>query len=175
MLIGSFPIGKFSDPARKHEIKASEFLFFFGGEKNLLWRLMGDTFGVELRTKKDIVKLLTREHIGVGDVIRSCVRREGRASDKDLLDIEWNTDLLAEIRTHNIEKLYFTSKGVERWFYRLFPGSRDIEAVTLISPSAQSARSLGRQEEFRIWRKENPELPVYQFILKSYQEAFLGR
>ncbi len=59
LLIGSFPIGKFSDPSRKHEIKENEIEFFFGGEKNLLWRLIGDTFGVKLKSKKDIVKLLT--------------------------------------------------------------------------------------------------------------------
>ncbi len=173
MLIGSFPIGKFSDPSRKHEIKENEIRFFFGGEKNLLWKLIGDTFGVKLKTKKDIVRLLTEKHIGVGDVIRSCVRREGRASDKDLLDIEWNTELLNIIRKNKIRKLYFTSRGVEKWFYRLFPDARDIEAITLISPSAQSARGLGGSVSFKIWRKKNPLTPTYEFILKSYQKAFL--
>jgi G:T/U-mismatch repair DNA glycosylase len=174
MFIGSFPIGKFSHPGRAHEIKTNEILFFFGGEKNLLWRLVGDSFGVKLRTKEDIVSLLTEKHLGVGDVIRSCVRREGRASDKDLLEIEWNTDLLAEIRKHKIKRLYFTSKGVEKWFYRLFPEARDITAVTLISPSAQSARSLGGRDDFKAWRKKNPESPTYDFILKSYQKALFG-
>lgn len=173
LIIGSFPIGKFSDPRRKHEIKENEFEFFFGGEKNLLWRLIVDTFGVKLNSREEIVKLLTKEHIGVGDVIHSCVRREGRASDKDLLDIEWNTGLIDIIRKQKIEKLYFTSKGVERWFYRLFPEAREIKAVTLISPSAQSARGLGGTESFKKWRKNNPLTPTYQFILKSYQRAFL--
>lgn len=157
---------------RKHEIKENDIDFFFGGEKNLLWRLIGDTFGVRLKTKKDIVRLLTEKHIGVGDVIQSCVRLEGRASDKDLLEIEWNTDLLKVIRNKRIQKLYFTSSGVEKWFYRLFPDARDIEAITLISPSAQSARALGGSEKFKIWRKRNPLSPTYEFILKSYQKAF---
>lgn len=174
LLIGSFPIGKFSNPARKNEIKKNEIEFFFGGEKNLLWRLIGDTFGVQLKTKKDIVKLLTEKHIGVGDVIHSCVRNNGRASDKDLLDIEWNTELLEVIRKNKIQKLYFTSRAVEKWFYRLFPDARDIPAVTLISPSAQSARGLGGSEGFQLWRKEYPMSPTYEFILKSYQRAFLG-
>ncbi len=175
LLIGSFPIGKFSDPSRKNEIKENEIDFFFGGEKNLLWRLIGDTFGVKLKSKKDIVKLLTEKRIGVGDVISSCVRHEGRASDKDLLEIEWNTDLLKLIRKNKIQRLYFTSTGVEKWFYRLFPDARDIESFTLISPSAQSARALGGSEIFKEWRKKNPLTPTYQYILKTYQKAFLGR
>lgn len=174
MIIGSFPIGKFSDPSRRHEIRPHEFDFFFGGERNLLWKLLGDTFGAELRTKDAIVKLLTEKKIGVGDVVRSCVRNEGRASDKDLLEIEWNTDLIRDIRKKNIELLYFTSKTVERWFYRLFPEARDIQAITLISPSAQSVRALGSRSDFRDWRRKHPHTPAYAFILKTYKKAFLG-
>lgn len=175
MIIGSFPIGKFSDPERRHEILPHEILFFFGGEKNLLWRLLGDTFGVELRTKAQIVRFLREKKIGVGDVIKSCVRREGRASDSDLLEIEWNTGLMNDIKRHKIEKLYFTSVGVERWFYRLFPEARGIEAITLISPSAQSARALGSRPDFKVWRKRNPHLPAYEFILRHYKKIFLTK
>jgi G:T/U-mismatch repair DNA glycosylase len=174
MLIGSFPIGKFSDPRRKHEIKSHEIGFFFGGEKNLLWKLLGDTFGVSLKNKNDIVAFLKKQKLGVGDVIRSCVRRNGKASDKDLLEIEWNIELLDELHEKKIRRLYFTSKGVERWFYRLFPEARDeFEAIVLISPSAQSARGLGGSAEFKKWRKKNPNESAYQFILKSYKDAFL--
>lgn len=173
MIVGSFPIGKFSDPSRRHEILPHEILFFFGGERNLLWRLLGDTFGVELKTKSQIQKLLREKRIGIGDVIRSCVRREGRASDKDLLEIEWNTDLLGDIKRHKIRKLYFTSVGVERWFHQIFPEAKGLETVTLISPSAQSARALGARADFKAWRRKNPERPAYDFILKSYRKVFL--
>lgn len=174
MIIGSFPIGKFSDPSRRHEIKEHEFEFFFGGERNLLWRLLGDTFGVKLAKKEDIIRLLTREKIGIGDVIHSCVRKDGRASDKDLLEIEWNTGLLDIIRNKKIEKVYFTSKTVERWFYRLFPEATDLRARTLISPSAQSVRALASRQDFRSWRKNNPQAKAYDFILKDYKKAFLA-
>jgi G:T/U-mismatch repair DNA glycosylase len=175
MLIGSFPIGKFSDPKRRHEIKEQEIEFFFGGEKNLLWRLLGDTFETELKTKEQIVTFLRKQKMGIGDVIRSCVRHEGRASDKDLLDIEWNMDLLKEIQNKKIRRLFFTSKGVEGWFYKLFPEARaKFESVILISPSAQSARGLGGSKEFKRWRMKNPKTSAYEFILKSYKDALLG-
>lgn len=171
MIIGSFPIGKFSNPKRRHEIKENEFDFFFGGATNLLWRLLGDTFGVKLNSKIEIVKFLNTQKIGIGDVINSCVRRDGKGSDRDLLDIEWNAGLLENIRQHKIQKLYFTSRGVEKWFFRLFPDA-EVETVTLLSPSAQSARSLWSNPSFQIWRKINPDASTYQFILKSYQSAF---
>lgn len=173
MIIGSFPIGKFSDPSRRHEIKEHEIDFFFGGEKNLLWKLLADTFHVKLTDKRAIESFLRKEKIGVGDVIRSCVRNEGRASDKDLLDIEWNSDLIHDLRKNRIERLYFTSKTVERWFFRLFPDAGDIETFTLISPSAQSARALGGDAEFKSWRRKNPQARAYDYILKSYKKAFL--
>ncbi len=171
MIIGSFPIGKFTHPGRRDEIKEHEINFFFGGEKNLLWRLIGDTFGRKLRSKKDIVDLLTEQHIGIGDVIKSCVRNNGGGSDKDLLEIEWNTELLSVIEKHKIKRVFFTGTGVEKWFRKLYPEA-GLEMITLVSPSAQSARALGRRPEFRAWRKKNPALPVYEFILISYKNAF---
>ena len=171
MIIGSFPIGKFSHPGRKNEIKPHEIDFFFGGEKNLLWRLMGDTFEKKLKTKDAIVELLREKKLGIGDVIRSCKRHNGGGSDKDLLEIEWNTDLLSEIHKHKIKRVYFTGKGVEKWFRKLFPESA-LEMVNLISPSAQSARALGRNPDFIAWRRKNPTLPVYDFVLISYKKVF---
>jgi len=171
MIIGSFPIGKFSNPKRRHEIKETELDFFFGGATNLLWRLLGDTFNVELKTKTDIKRFLQAKKLGIGDVISSCVRREGKGSDKDLLEIEWNTRLMEDIKRHKIERLFFTSRGVEKWFFHLFPDV-EIETITLISPSAQSARSLWSNPSFEQWKKNNPDTPTYEFILKTYQKAF---
>lgn len=171
MIIGSFPIGKFSHPERRNEIKSNEIDFFFGGETNLLWRLIGDTFGRKLNSKKDIVQFLKVEKIGMGDVILSCVRHNGGGSDKDLQKIEWNTDLLTLIKKNKIKRLYFTGKGVEKWFHKLFPDA-NLEMITLISPSAQSARALGGSPHFRAWRKLNPQASFYQFILRSYKKAF---
>lgn len=172
MIIGSFPIGKFSDPKRRHEIKPHEFEFFFGGEKNLLWRLLGDVFGVTFRNSKDIKKLLSAKGIGIGDVIKSCRRKEGGGSDSDLYDISWNKDLLKKIRAHKIQKVFFTSKKVEIWFNRLFPETADLEKITLISPSAQSVRSIPRRADYQAWLKAHPQERIYQFILAFYREKF---
>jgi len=172
MIIGSFPIGKFTDPRRRHEIKQNEFDFFFGGEKNLLWKLLAEVFKTRLHSRSDIVKLLTRKGIAIGDVIRSCKRKNKGASDVDLYDIEWNQDLLNVLREHNIQKVFFTSKKVEVWFNKLFPDSKDLDKITLISPSAQSIRALPQRQDFKLWLKGHPQENKFVFILEDYKKKF---
>lgn len=172
MIIGSFPIGKFSNPKRFHEIKEHEFKFFFGGEKNLLWKLLGEVFHMPVTSETEIKKLLQRNGLGVGDVIRSCKRKNGGASDSDLYDIEWNTDLIQVIRKKRIERLYFTSRKVESWFNKLFKNTDDLVKISLISPSGQSIRSLPRRSDFQAWLKSHPDAPKVDFILHDYRLKF---
>jgi hypoxanthine-DNA glycosylase len=172
MIIGSFPIGKFTNPDRRHEIKEHEIDFFFGGERNLLWKLLSEVFNVPLTNKDQIIKMLETEGLGVGDVIESCCRKNGGASDADLIDIHWNHDLLHIIRKNKIKKIFFTSRKVEHWFNKMFPKTLDLEKITLISPSAQSIRSLTRRDDFKAWSLENPDEKKIKFFLESYRRNF---
>lgn len=172
MIVGSFPIGKFTDPKRKVEIKSHEFDFFFGGEKNLLWKLLGAVFNHPVKSKEDIKNMLTKKKLAVGDLIVSCRRKNGGASDSDLYDIIWNVELLNVIRKNKIQKIYFTSKKVESWFAKLFPESDELRKITLISPSAQSVRSLVKNADFKRWIELNSELPKFEFILEDYRHKF---
>lgn len=171
MIIGSFPIGKFSDPKRRKDILPHELDFFFGGERNLLWKLVGEAFGRELRAREDVISLLEEQGLAVGDVIASCRRKGGRASDSDLYDIVWNRELLSVIQRNRIKTLYFTSKGVMQWFHRLFPES-DHKEVLLISPSAQSARSVVKRSDYLAWKKRHPEGRPRDFISVFYRRIF---
>lgn len=172
MIIGSFPIGKFSNPKRRHEIKEHELDFFFGGEKNLLWKLLGQVFSMPVRTPDQVRSLLRSQKLGIGDVIRSCKRKGGGGSDSDLYDIEWNMDLIDVIRKKKIQKLYFTSKKVESWFNKIFKDTDDLSKICLISPSGQSVRSLSRREDFQRWRAEHPKDSSLDFILLDYRLKF---
>ena len=172
MIIGSFPIGKFSNPKRKSEIKEHEFNFFFGGEKNLLWKLLGHAFNMPVSTVDDLKRLLNKNQLAIGDVIKSCKRLEGGGSDSDLYDIKWNTKLLEVIRANNIKTLYFTSKKVEQWFHSLFKDTDDLEKISLISPSGQSVRSITKRADFILWRKSHPEARTVDFIFEFYRMKF---
>lgn len=175
MIVGSFPIGKFSNPKRRKEIKSHEYDFFFGGEKNLLWKLLAYAWDYKIHSKEDIIEMLTKKQLAIGDVIKSCHRKNGGASDADLFDIEWNHDLMDIIQDHGIKKIYFTSKKVEYWFHRLFPEAEGLEEITLISPSGQSIRSLGKRFDFRQWLNKNPGVPKVQFIYEFYRKKFRSR
>ena len=172
MIIGSFPIGKFTDPKRSHEIKPHEFKFFFGGEKNLLWKLISHARNREIQETNDIVALLNELKLGVGDLIVSCRRKNGGASDSDLYDIEFNHNLINVIRKNKIQELYFTSKKVEAWFNKLFPDTGDLKKILLISPSAQTLRALGRNGRYLDWKKEHPDKKAIEFLYDDYKRIF---
>lgn len=172
MIIGSFPIGKFTDPKRRGEIKDSEIDFFFGGERNLLWKILSEVFGRSLKTKKEIQDFLIQEKLGIGDVIKSCVRREGSASDSDLKEIEWNHALIDQIIQKEIKKVYFTSRQVEKWFKQLSPPLKGIGFVTLLSPSGQTARSIVRRDDYQEWLKMNPQKATFEYLVQRYKESF---
>ena len=175
MIIGTFPIGKFTHPDRRPEIKPHEMDFFFGGEKNLLWKLLGDVFNRPVHNKCQAIELLEQEGIAMGDLIRACRRKGGGGSDSALYDIDWNVDLIQSIRSHQIPKIYFTSKKVESWFLKLFPDTDDLEKITLISPSAQSQRALYHDDEYLKWKLSHSDEKSYEYILKNYRAKFLYR
>lgn len=172
MIIGSFPISKFTNPKKHSLIGTHEMDFFFGGEKNLLWKLLGKCFERDLRSKKEVVSFLMEKRIAMGDVINSCHRKDGSSSDNDLRKIVWNHGLLKQIENHRIKKLFFTSRQVELWFNKLFPDTQNLEKVTLISPSGQSIRALSRHPNYRSWEKTHRGDPKFNFILEDYRSKF---
>lgn len=174
LIVGSFPIGKFSDPRRRHEIKKHEFDFYFGGERNLLWKLLSETFNQDLSSANKIKKFLKDQNLGIADVIVSCRRKNGGASDSDLYDIEWNFDLINKINKHGIKTIFFTSKKVENRFNRIFPETDHLKKISLISPSAQIVRSLGRIDGFYDFMEQNPDARAFDFILQDYKKKFIS-
>lgn len=170
MIIGSFPIGKFTRPERRNEIKKHELDFFFGGEKNFLRKLLGQVFKRPLSTRAEVIAWLEEYGIGIGDVIQSCIRKEGGASDSELTGIKWNQDLLHVIDRHHISLLIFTSRKVEQWFDRLFPEARKLSRISLISPSGQSLRGLSRHPDYLSWKLKYPQRSWWDFILSDYRK-----
>jgi G:T/U-mismatch repair DNA glycosylase len=170
LLIGSFPISKFTNPAKRSEIKSHEIDFYFGGEKNFLWKILSHLFQTDLKSKKNIINFLTKEQIGIVDLINSCRRIQGHSSDSSLYDIEWNHQIDLLLKKYPIEYLIFTSKGVEQWFRRLYPQIK-MPSLTLISPSAQSYRSLSPFLAYKKWKKTYPTRKPIEFIELYYRKT----
>ncbi len=173
LIVGTFPIPKFTDPSRRREFDPEREKWFpYGGKANNLWRLIGDCFGTKLETVGDITALLDRERIGVIDVISSCVRNEGGATDSNLRDVQFNARMAGVLKIPTLRRLLFTSRRAHSWFRRNWRAPEGVSEIVLPSPSANAYRSLGRLAEFREWKRKHPSEPAYAFLLEKYKEAF---
>lgn len=170
VIIGSFPIGKFTNPQRKKEINLEkEFDFYYGGSKNPFWPLLSHAFNVPLNTKKEIEDFLNDQHIGLSDVIYSCRRVNGSALDRDLKEIEWNKSLYQKVKDL---KVIFTSKNVTNWFDKHIGPIQKLNYKTLVSPSPAALIYLSTTQECINWLSENQEKRVSDYRLYLYKEAF---
>jgi hypothetical protein len=59
-IIGSFPIEKFTRLDMNKEIKPNEINFFYGGEKNRLWKILSQVFKTTLSSKDLISRGIKR-------------------------------------------------------------------------------------------------------------------
>lgn len=180
LIIGTFPIGKFTNPIRKTKIKDHEMDFYYGGEGNYLWRLLSMSFNRLLESKEDIVQFLEEQSISMADVISSCRRINGGASDADLYDIEWNIELKTFIEENRFELIYFTSRNAARWFEQHIEENEDkikkIEKIILLSPSANAVRSFPRREDYKEWEKTyHGEKKTLRFREEFYKRIFKDR
>lgn len=99
---------------------------------------------IELKEKKSKVKLFSDLTIGISDIIYQCERRDGSSLDTNLINIVYNHSISDILEEQNIEKIFFTSRFVEKNFRKVFKylveRYPEIELITLPSPSPRYAR-----------------------------------
>ncbi|MFI5391443.1 MAG: hypothetical protein ACHQYQ_08785, partial [Bacteriovoracales bacterium] len=129
IIVGSFPIAKFTQGKK---LKEGEVDFFYGGERNQLWKLLSICFKRDLKTKKQIIDFLEEKGIALGDVIASCQRKKNGSLDSDLLNCTYFTELGDIIKKNSIKKIYFTSLKVQSIFQKKIGSLRCVEEVLLL-------------------------------------------
>jgi G:T/U-mismatch repair DNA glycosylase len=159
LIIGSFPIGEsvHHDPPHGNRF---DFSFFYCSNVNGFYKILKPITGYDFlphgNAQNPVQKVICitdfflQREIGITDILYEVIR-EGGADDKGLTPVEFNNvcKLLKEYK--NIKCVYFTSKGVRRWFLeqlrkcskqgqirghsyqRTF--GRDIQLYDLFSPS----------------------------------------
>lgn len=172
LIVGNFPIGKFTNPARFLEIKPNEMDFYYGGASNKLWRLLSQCFVVSLSNEKEIRKFLKNHHFALADIILSCRRVRGSALDTALYDKTYNMDVKRIIEKENFEELIFTSRHVYTEFRKHIGKFPNIKHTILISPSPTAVRGLIKNKEFLELKKENSTLSIEEFRLMKYKQIF---
>jgi G:T/U-mismatch repair DNA glycosylase len=172
LIVGNFPIGKFSNPARFHERKSGEVDFYYGGATNKLWRLLSKCFGRPLTNIKEIKSFLKDHHFALADILLSCRRMNGSALDTALYDKTYNTDLRKMIEKENFEELLFTSRHVYTQFRKHIGKFPHIKQTILISPSPTAVRGLVKNKEYLELKKKNRDLSIEEFRLMKYKQIF---
>lgn len=92
LIIGSIPPYRF---CVKKDIKANDVRFYYGSYKNYFWKLITEISNIQLEFKNTERAInqrkafLKEHHIGITDIIESCVHKDGKSDDKSLRDIQY--------------------------------------------------------------------------------------
>lgn len=149
LILGSFPgkdqTGSFADENK----------WFYGAPRNQFWKILELVYGRELRTKQQKQELFKNAHIGITDIIRSCIRINGTNLDENLEVKEYNIETIERILKEHHPKVLFTSRFVEKLFRKFFKDYKNI--ALLPSPSPRYFR-LTIAQKAEIYKEKLPEL-----------------
>lgn len=134
--------------------------WFYGTKTNQFWPIMEKVYGVNLKNKENKQDLLTSLDIGIADIISSCERRQGNNSDANLVNIVYAVEAIQQIfSSKKIEKVFFTSRFVERKFKKVFEDiikeNISTEFITLPSPSRRYVQ-INFEEKVRRFKEVLP-------------------
>lgn len=167
LILGSFP-GKESTQKDKRPDD-----WYYGANRNQFWKILEIVYGRELRSQRDKQKLFEDYGIAITDIIKSCKRSDGSSSDENLTEKVYNTDVIKKvIEGSNIEKILFTSKGVEKEFTaHIEPhiNSRRYQKIVLITPSPAYRRDSVAQ------KAEKYKLQLPSLTIREQNERFRDR
>ena len=145
LILGSFP-GK---PNKTYN-------WFYSNQRNQFWTILKAVYKTKLDTKEEKQKLFKKLRIAITDIILSCDRKKGTNSDINLTNITYNTKAINKIIIENkIQKIFFTSRYVEKRFKKLFPDLSETYTWTytvLPSPSPRYAK-LNLSEKIKQYKK----------------------
>lgn len=93
LIVGTMPPFRFC-AAGGRKLYETDVDFYYGSRDNAFWKLLSEVTGVPLDfapTPAAVAQrkeLLTRLHMGITDVVGSCIHRDGKSDDGSLLDIQ---------------------------------------------------------------------------------------
>ncbi|MEO6832649.1 MAG: hypothetical protein ABI378_09285 [Chitinophagaceae bacterium] len=203
--LGKYPIAMDSEKLIVGTIHPQDYtkfvIPFFYGNVNSIWTILSDAFPNDLKrplTLNGILKFLRDKKISVSDTILSCERKNLTALDTDLIPIELNRKIIADIKNSKIKEVLFTSGFGKNSAFKLFYADilglkitseirerrevmldnqifgRPIKLTILYSPSGASNVGLSQSKLYLANKKkyENSSRPVYDFKVDYYREKF---
>jgi hypoxanthine-DNA glycosylase len=147
LIVGSFP-GK-----EQTQNKPDETHWFYGAPRNQFWKILEIVYKKKLNNRKEKQQLFEETGIGITDVIRSCVRRQGTNLDENLEIREYNKEAIEKILKKYRPKVLFTSRFVEKEFKKLFSDYKNTDILP--SPSPRYFR-LSVEDKAKIYKQQLP-------------------
>ncbi len=200
LIIGTIPPPRFS----LGELFAEDVDFCYGSKHGLLWPILDRIFNLELDYKNTAEAVeqrktfLTKNKIGICDIVASCERAKPDASDLGMQDIT-TRDLVSVLREHKtidscllmggnsrngpeyLLKKELKSKGLALIpavsgsikSHKLHLEGREIMVYTLISPSSAANRSIGNSSDYKDQKAVRGDFTVMDFRIQQYKKVFL--
>jgi hypoxanthine-DNA glycosylase len=170
-MIETHPFGEFVPPQARYLILGSftgksvpiepGYDWYYGTKRNQFWKIIERVYNVSLPTKEEKVKLFTKLHIAIADIIKQCERSKGSNLDNNLINIVYNFEALRDLlHQHKIVKVFFTSKFVELAFMKNINTASEfpyVQFITLPSPSPRYA-ALSFDRKVEIYKKLLPDI-----------------
>lgn len=168
LIIGSIPPQRFCLPfINENKLNNNDVKFFYGSKDNHFWKLLSSitntklTFTNDDNSIKERKELLKRLNCGITDVVESCIHKNGKSSDKDLIEIEYHDILKLLKENPSIEVLVCTSLFVKnslnkhycndkKFKYKeisnregtITLNNKEYKVIILYSPSPQALRGI---------------------------------
>ena len=167
LIIGTIPPYRFCVPDGK--LQHGDVNFYYGSKDNSFWKLIAEVTGEKLHYEnteeavKERKSLLDRMHIGITDIVESCIHTDQKSDDASLSEIR-QKDLAQLLSDHaEIDTLIYTSQFVaglvgkcadKTYHYWLKPsregciyiGGKLYRVIVLYSPSRNALRSVSEAE-----------------------------
>lgn len=158
LILGSF-VGK--EAVKGTTDTDDSYDWFYGTKRNQFWTILEGVYGIELKDKHGKQQLFTRLGIAIADIINECVRKDNNNLDSNLTEKKYNKDIFKRVDASRLEKIFFTSKFVEREFKKHFKEIMichpSVILSVLPSPSPRYAR-ISRDQKTQKYKKLLPTL-----------------
>jgi len=200
LIVGTLPPPRFS----MGNLKKGDVDFCYGSIDGQFWKILNEIFNLNLhfettqfaiQQRKDF---LTKNNIGICDIVASCERKKIDASDLGMENIQLR-NIVNFINQHSkVKTLLLTggnSKNGPEYHLRrylkemnitLTPISkttprihsfkindhRIIKVVSLTAPTGTANRAVGSNPEYKLLKKQNPKFNTFDFRVLQYKKFF---
>lgn len=122
LIIGSMPPPRFCTQPKC--LEKGDIDWYYGSRDNSFWSLVDerlDTKNLNI-TKEDLQKWLNNHGFGITDLIGSCIHKDGKATDKSLIEIKYKSISKLLLNNSKIDTLICTSEQVRKWLVKCVDG-----------------------------------------------------